>query len=154
MIGVCVRPERDKREKTGIKSICLEDCFRLHWNQQHYTCYMAMLFLMALCFCFTNIHNFSQLPFYWQQKTAITVTNIRTVDTISGLTKWQEVCRIHLQGVVGQALQSMRENQRKLSNTLQLQCLSLAVHDGSYNQRKLSNTLQLQCFAHKPLLRM
>ena len=105
------------------------------------------------------------------------VTNIRTVDTISGLTKWQEVYRINLQGVVGQALQSMRENQkklsntlqlqclslavhegsynqRKLSNTLQLQCLSLAVHDGSYNQRKLSNTLQLQCFAHKPLLRM
>ena len=28
--------ERDKREKTGIKSVRLEDCFRLHRNQQHY----------------------------------------------------------------------------------------------------------------------
>ena len=38
-IGVCVRDQRDrdKREKTGINSVCLEDCFWLHWNQQHYT---------------------------------------------------------------------------------------------------------------------
>ena len=42
-IGVCERDqrerERDKREKrkkTGIKSVRLEDCFRLHRNQQHY----------------------------------------------------------------------------------------------------------------------
>ena len=35
-IGVCEKDQRDKREKTGIKSVCLEDCFRLHWNQQHY----------------------------------------------------------------------------------------------------------------------
>ena len=45
-IGVCERDqetrekeirERDKREKTGIKSVRLEDCFWLHRNQQHYT---------------------------------------------------------------------------------------------------------------------
>ena len=31
--SVCERPER---EKTGIKSVRLQDSFRLHWNQQHY----------------------------------------------------------------------------------------------------------------------
>ena len=32
VIGVCERDqrERENREKTGIKIVCLEDCFQLH----------------------------------------------------------------------------------------------------------------------------